>query len=201
MKIEKLSENKIRFTFNNLDLEKNNIDVHSFMSNSIESQSLFLNMLNQAEREIGFATDGYKLSIEALALSNGIFIITVTRIEKENFKPSRVQPRRKTNLCKNNTLIYKFSCFDDFCNFQNFLSVSLPNLINKFSESNSLYKYNNSFFLICENINNQDANLLSSIISEFAIFINYSDLVIHKIKEYGLFVGENTLHKAYRREI
>ena len=63
MKIEKLNENKIRVTFNNLDLKKNNMDVHSFMSNSIESQSLFLNILDEAEREVGFITDNYKLSI------------------------------------------------------------------------------------------------------------------------------------------
>ena len=50
MKIEKLNENKIRITFNSLYLKKNNMDVHSFMSNSIESQSLFLNMLDEAEK-------------------------------------------------------------------------------------------------------------------------------------------------------
>ena len=66
MKIEKLNENKIRILLGNSDLIENNLDVHSFMSNSIESQSLFLNMLDKAEREIGVITDNYKLSIEAL---------------------------------------------------------------------------------------------------------------------------------------
>lgn len=194
MKIEKLSENKIRFTFNHSDLQENNVDVHSFMSSSIESQTLFLNMLDEAEREIGFATDGYKLSIEALAFANGTFIITVTRIGKEILQSNRVQARRKSNICTNNTLIYKFSSFDDFCNFENFLSISLPEFINYFSEANSLYKYNDYFFLVLENFESKYSTYLSSAICEFATSVEHSDLVIHKIKEYGSLVTENALH-------
>lgn len=195
MKIEKLSENKIRFTFNHSDLQKNNVDVHSFMSNSIESQSLFLNMLDEAEREIGFATDGYKLSIEALAFANGTFIITVTRIEKEVLQSNRVQARRKNAICTNNIMIYKFSNFDDYCNFENFLSISLPNFIDYFSKANSLYKYNDYFFLVLENFKSEYAVRLSSAICEFATCIDHSDLIIHKIKEFGTLVTENVLHK------
>lgn len=187
MKIEKLSENKIRFTFNNIDLQENNIDVHSFMSNSIESQSLFLNMLDEAEREIGFITDNYKLSIEALALSNGNFIITVTRVEKEVLKSTRVQPRRKNCFSSQNRLIYKFSNFDDFCNFRDFLAESYADL----SHTDLLYKYNNSYFLI---LNNYDSKV-SNIISEFANNIEYSDLIFHKLQEYGKLVTKNALHK------
>lgn len=185
MKIEKLNENKIRFIFNHSDLKENNVDVHAFMANSIESQSLFLSMLDKAEQEVGFITDNYKLSIEALALSNGSFVITVTRIEKETLKSTRVQAYRKPYQEPSSVLIYKFTNFDDFCNFQNFLSVSLPNLLNPFLESNSLYQYENSFFLILENIDFKQATILSSAISEFAIGIDYSDLIVHKIKECG----------------
>lgn len=188
MKIEKLNENKIRFIFNHSDLKENNVDVHSFMANSIESQSLFLNMLDKAEQEIGFITDNYKLSIEALALTNGNFIITVTRIEKETLKSTRVQARRKTHTEPNCALIYKFSSFDDFCNFQNFLSVSLPNSFDSFLESNLLYQYQDYFFLILENMDSEHSTILSNAISEFAIGLEYSDLIVQKIKECGKLV-------------
>ena len=187
MKIEKLNENRIRFTFNVTDLQNKNIDIHSFMANSIESQSLFLDMLDEAEREIGFITDNYKLSIEALALSNGSFIVTVTRIEKEVLKSTRVQPRRKTTFSCCNKLIYCFSSFDDFCNFRNFLANSYPDLF----ETDLLYKYNNSYFLIIDNYETR----LSNVISEFAHSIEYSDLTLHKLQEYGTLVTKNALHK------
>ena len=45
MKIEKLNENKIRITLDLNDLAEKDIDFHSFMSNPIESQNLFLDML------------------------------------------------------------------------------------------------------------------------------------------------------------
>ena len=68
MRIEKITENKIRIILNIQDLQDKNIDLHSFMSNSIESQDLFYDMLDQAEREFGFKTKDYKLMIEALAV-------------------------------------------------------------------------------------------------------------------------------------
>lgn len=70
MKIEKLNEDKIRITLNMEDLTERNIDYHTFMSNSIESQSIFLDMLNKAEKEVGFYTDDCRIMIEALALKN-----------------------------------------------------------------------------------------------------------------------------------
>ena len=67
MKFEKLTENKIRIILNLEDLKERNVDLHSFMSNSLESQDLFHDMLDKAEEEIGFKTDNYKIMIEALA--------------------------------------------------------------------------------------------------------------------------------------
>ena len=73
MQIEKLNENKIRITLNLEDLKENNIDLHSFMASSIESQDLFFDMLDKAEKEVGFKTKDYKLMIEALAIPNRKF--------------------------------------------------------------------------------------------------------------------------------
>lgn len=68
MQIEKLTENKIRIILNTDDLKKQNINLHTFMSNSIESQDLVYNMLDKAEKEVGFKTKNYKLMIEAIAI-------------------------------------------------------------------------------------------------------------------------------------
>lgn len=73
MKIEKLNENKIRITLNMDDLNERNIDLHSFMSNSIENQDIFMDMLDKADAEVGFKTDDCRLMIEALALKERSF--------------------------------------------------------------------------------------------------------------------------------
>lgn len=189
MKIEKLNENKIRVTFNSEDLQKNNIDIHSFMSNSIESQNMFLVILDKAEREVGFITDNYKLSIEAIALSNGTFIVTVTRIKKELQKKYRVHAHKKNiHNTLNERLIFKFSNYDDLTNLEKFLVNSDEKLFNKFSNSYLLYEYNNNILLIIENLvkmNVKNITRLTSILSEFAVQIQDSEFLIEKIYEFG----------------
>ena len=51
MKFEKVNDNKIKITLNMDDLKANDIDFHSFMSNSGETESFFLAVLDKAERE------------------------------------------------------------------------------------------------------------------------------------------------------
>lgn len=75
LQIEKITDNKIRIILNIQDLKEKNIDLHTFMSNSIESQDLFYDMLDKAEKEVGFETKDYKLMIEALAIPNRKFYI------------------------------------------------------------------------------------------------------------------------------
>ena len=68
MKFEKLNENKIRIILSNQDLADKNIDFNSFMSNSAETQTLFLDMLEEAEEKVGFITRDHKIKIEALSV-------------------------------------------------------------------------------------------------------------------------------------
>ena len=79
MKIEKLTENKIRVIINLDDLKKNNLDFHTIMQKPIESQKLFLEMLLKAEKELGFYTEGCKLLVEAFSSSEDVFIFTITK--------------------------------------------------------------------------------------------------------------------------
>ena len=51
MKIEKINENKIKIMFDSKELEENHISLHSFLSNSIEAQKLFLAILDIADEE------------------------------------------------------------------------------------------------------------------------------------------------------
>ena len=60
MKIEKLTENKIRVIINSQDLKDNHIDLHTLMTKTLENQSLFFDMLSKAEQE---TEGGFLLSI------------------------------------------------------------------------------------------------------------------------------------------
>lgn len=92
MKIEKLTENKIRVIMNIQDLEDNHIDLQTLMTKAFESQTLFSNMLSKAEQELGFHTDGCRLLIEGFSSIDDNFIFTITKFEKTNL------PRRNWYL-------------------------------------------------------------------------------------------------------
>ena len=67
MKIEKLTENKIRVIINSSELSMPYNNNNNIIINSIESQKLFLDILKKAEKEVDFYTDGYKLLIETFS--------------------------------------------------------------------------------------------------------------------------------------
>lgn len=197
MKIEKLTENKIRIILNVDDLKEKKIDLHTFLSNSIESQEIFLDMLDEAEKELGFVTDNYKIMIEALAISEGGFILTITRIvpDADKIKASphkKLRIKRKLPSLDFKNLIYSFPNFDTFCNFCNSLNKFNPKsilYIESFSKNISLYLYNEQYFLVLSNIKTipeiQLSKKFCSAIVEFANFVSDSQILKNKIKEYG----------------
>lgn len=197
MKIEKLNDDKIRITLNMEDLKEQDIDFHSFMSNPIETQDLFMNMLEKAEKEVGFVTDDYRVMIEALVTSSDTFVLTVTRInpekQKSTYKSKKIGIKRKSIAINAKKAIYCFDSFDEFLEYCKFLKNDILQYLSDFVNSNKLYEYNNKYYLVLEDIH-MNTHLLKSFtsgITEFACFINNSDLFESKLLEYGKIIFEN----------
>ena len=176
MKFEKLGENKIRITLSMHDLEEKNINFHDFMSNSLESQDLFIDMLEEAEEKIGFKTRDCRVKIEALAMTEDDFVFTVTKVlpdtnKKRLYASPRKKPKykRKSSTIHRTNLIYKFSTFDDYCNFIEFLVHNNLTDATKVSEKIYVYLYNNSYYLVLCNLNTEYKNItkLYTAITEF----------------------------------
>ena len=207
MKFEKLNENKIRITLSMHDLEEKDINFHDFMSNSIETQDLFLDMLEEAEEKIGFKTRDCKVKIEALAMTEDNFVLTVTKIAQDpNRKHLYVSPRkrpkvkRKTANINSTHLIYKFNTFDDYCKFVEFLVHNNLSDSNKVSEKVFVYLYNNSYYLVLDNLNAQYKNITKFYtgITEFGSYVENSDLFISRLYESGsLFIKNNAFKKSF----
>lgn len=197
MKIEKLNEDKIRITLNLEDLKENDIDFHAFMSNSIESQELFLDMLDKAEKEVGFITDDYRVMIEALALNNGNFVLTVTRISpeksKNTFKNKRLTIKRKNSKVDTKKAVYCFESFEEFCSYCSFLKNNKTDISKHLANKLFLYEYQEKYYLVLEDITMEENMLKSftSSITEFARFMNHSDLFESKLLEYGHIIFPN----------
>lgn len=194
MKIEKLTENKIRVIMNIQDLEDNHIDLQTLMTKAFENQTLFSNMLSKAEQELGFHTDGCRLLIEGFSSIDDNFIFTITKYEKTNrqeepsiFPRKKLTVKRKSINLKNANAIYRFENFENFCEFCQFLNNIHQFECKKMSKDFSLYLFNNAYYLTISNINITYPNLKNfySAISEFGKSIPYSNSLHSKLSEHG----------------
>lgn len=200
MRFEKLNENKIRITLTNQDLISKNIDFHSFMANPIESQDLFFDMLDEAEKEIGFTTKNYTIRIEAVQVFSGDFILTITRSlpeTKKDCEKKKIHIKRKNPNITNSQAIYCFSSFDDFCYFCNFLYKTNIK-VSSIAKNICLYEYKNMYYLVFSNINLSDYNLkkVFSLITEFATYVSNTSLFKSILAENGKLLMKNNAIKT-----
>lgn len=192
MKIEKLTEDKIRIIVNPSDLELENLDMKSIMTKAIDRQGFFVHMLEKAKDEVGFNTDGCKLLIEAFSSSDDILVFTITKYsEKEPLKnidsSKKLTVKRKSLNIKNKEAIYKFRSFDEFCDFCECINKEYKFDIKKLSKNTYLYLYNNTYYLFMKNIITEETALKNfySIASEFLIPVHYSNNFENKLLEHG----------------
>lgn len=202
MKFEKLNENKIRITLNNQDLIEKNINFNSFMSNSTEAQNLFLDMLEEAEEKIGFITKDHKIKIEALAMADGDFVVTITKFGKKDekdivptSKAKKITAKRKSATLNSENLVYSFNSFEDFCTFSSFI-VTFKNF-NTIAKSTVLYTYNSNYYLLFSKLNLEHPYIKKfyTLITEFGTYVNNSDLFSYKLFERGKVVLKNNAIK------
>ncbi len=198
MKIEKLTENKIRIILKREDFKDKKIDINQLFLTTPESHKLFLELLDKAEKEVDFDTTGHKLLIEASTESEDIFIFTITKYIETDInvksKHKKILTIKKTpNIFNASSLIYQFNEFEDFCKFCDFANSSNIVNIKKLYKSSVLYLYNNTYFLVIDGINLTNHSLLNlhSNLLEFSSLIKYTKNFKFKLKEHGKVVIKN----------
>ena len=204
MKFEKLSDNKIRIILTMQDLTEKHIDFHSFMSNSIESQNILFDMLEEAKKETGFDPENFNLKIEALAMADTNFVFTITKVYPEaeptekSLKRKFTVKRKSLNTSSDTQAVYMFNCFDDFCNLLQFLKRN-NNIsdVNNLADNVLLYEYKHCYYLLISNIHTDIASKINfyANITEFARCITNSKSFASKLIECGTLVMKNNALK------
>lgn len=194
MKIEKLTENKIRIIVNSYDLENKNLDFKALLSRTLDSQGFFLDMLEKAKTEVGFNTDGCKILVEAFSTTDEYLIFTITKyVDKSNIQTGKRPKVKMKNLNISATkAIYKLDDFDVFCDLCTYLNNNFSN-ITKISKCSSLYLYNNNYYLLIRN-NNISKDIMQNFyisISEFLSMANLSSNFENKLFEHGKAIIKN----------
>lgn len=218
MRIEKVSENKIKVMFDSTELEENNISVHSFLSNSFESQKLFLAILDIANEEFGFDIQNCKVSCETISFNNKNFVVIVTKLLKSTLKASNTtynlldisNSSESSEITKKNKnfffqfedspeeLVYRFTNMNDVVEFCKYFSTNFSNL----DIASFLYQYKDNFFLII-NFNNKQLNekeKIASILSEFETNLCLSKLAILKLEEHSKIIIKNNAIRVLEKK-
>ena len=208
MKIEKITKNKIRIILKQDDFKDKNINLQKFLLNSKNSQILLLKILNKAEKDLKFQTNGYKLFIESFFEENNVCILTITKFIDQN---NNLKIKKKIKLQKNHEhkendfLIYEFDEFENFCVFCNLIYKATENLninIIKNSFKNSqLYFYNNTYYLVLNKKNYKNLILVKAIIllRDFATLKKYSKNFKSKLTEHGkLLIKSNAIYTGIK---
>lgn len=211
MKIEKISDTQIRVTLDHADLENRNIKIGELAYGSTKAQALFKDMMTRAFEDFGFEAENVPLMIEAVPLSTDSIMIVVTKVED----PSQIdlkldaigeRPTHRTfkepeedrltdlelmgshshasssPLVSNEpvVLMYCFNTLDDVC-------FTAHHIQPMYFGENSLFKYNQKYFLILHSNQNVSMNdsMLVSVLDEFGQRGISSDLGEMFLLEHG----------------
>ena len=194
MKIEKLNENKLKITLDINDLKKRNLDVKSFVSNTPESQDLFWDVMQEAEREYGFNVDESMVYVEAHISSTGNFTLIITKSksapapvlhQKIKPTPQSYKLKRKEFSDSFDNVLFEFASIEALRDF-----IEIANILNY--QKVVLYSLNEKFYLLVGNCFDKtileyssrvlDKNAILATISEYGKEL-YKDLDLSKIKE------------------
>lgn len=170
MQIEKINNNQLEITLNIEDLRKNNISLHSFMCNSVESQNLFFNILNYADKEIGFSLENYEVIIEAFSIPiKSSFVLLITRVPKS--ATLHISKKKYGTLKLSKAFFVRFNNLDDFCMFCNSLNGNLE-------AKSSLYLLHNYYFLHIKIAHIKDFMKVVFAVNEFSDCIYDKDFLL-----------------------
>lgn len=199
MKIEKLTDNKIRIVIDSYELEKNNINISKLSNFTLEKQTFFNDLIEKVQKEIDFITDGYKLLVETFTNNNDYLVLILTKCPYHEFKRPIV--KRKQLPITDTNAIYIFDTLNNFIAFCTCIRNKCSLKIKYISKKNSLYYYENTYFLLLKNISNlyEYKIIFNSLISEFGNYVSYSDLFENKLIEYGdVIIKNNAIEKGIK---
>jgi len=202
MKIEKISDNKIRVTISLRDLEERNINLDSLNYNSPAAQDLFWDMIEQAEVKFGFNISDSQLCIEALSDTNEGFVVTITRLNKNDeldplqsyikskLKKSELRVKKKVKVSSSSNVIYAFHDIDELC-------ASAIKIRQYYDGDSFLYRYINTYYLVLSKdgwIASLEPKAYNEILCEYGTKIPNATFYKGYLNEYGSKIsGANAL--------
>lgn len=118
MKIEKISDSRIKLTISREDMDSFGINVNSILTDAPQMKHFFQSLMKKAEKETGFCAENSRLMIEAHSHEAGGVILFVTNLDKtKTAAPTRKIRAKAKEEITNGISVFEFASFEDICNF------------------------------------------------------------------------------------
>lgn len=201
MKIEKISENQLKFILTKDDLQDKDVKLEELSTHSSKAQSLFRDIMEQAMDEYDFSATNSPVMVEAASIADDGIMIIVTKIdatdnEFDNFRmfqqddfnkqdPRKRFKRRSFNKTSYNASNKKIISIVSFSSIDDVFDGCSRCTTTETTES-FLLKFEKKYYLII----NYDMSTLEDIIDKNDLFLS----------EYGSKHIQSNLTTAYLRE-
>lgn len=190
MKIERLSENKIKIIVDAADIRAWNVDLKNFIDNTPEAQDMFYHALKQAERDVDFCIGKAQLMVETLPLTDNGFVMMVSKLENESdvaealqrtgkrIKQTEFKIRRRSRA-HSLLRIFRFDDFESLCD-------GVREIFETYIGESRLIKYQGGFYLELLPRDTFGLFELENILSEFSAKMTAPLTLQGVLNEHGL---------------
>jgi len=170
LKIEKLSDSKIKLTVTFEDMERLGVNLEHFVTDTPQAREFFRQLMKQAETETGFRAENAHLMIEAMPAKSDGIVFFVTNLDTHVFRDRKPRVRAKAVTENKNIFIYEFEQFDDICDF---VKTSAP-----LHKGGAVYSLDESYYLIAD-------TEMSPLISEYGKKVTAEHITPIYLSEHG----------------
>ncbi|AXN37371.1 genetic competence negative regulator [Peribacillus butanolivorans] len=179
MKLERLTNNKIKIFLTLDDLIDRGITKEDILGNSLKVHKLFQDMVEEACEELSFKMSG-SIAIEIFSLPAQGLIIIVTKEEEELLTDEEEFLDLQVKIDDFPHILYVFNEFEDIVQLSHRLSYH--GLLNS-----TLYHYEGRYYLLIENVKDTTYDTVISLAAEYG---HASTLTLYRINEYGTCIIE-----------
>lgn len=193
MKVELINENKVKITLSFEELKKRKISLTDIQQNS----NIVLALIEELDLEDDFIVDdSSNFIIETSSENNSTLILTITKIEEfpDLKKYSLLDNSTKDKKIRNNITYKVSSNIYYFKSLDTILDMCTNSKHEKlFFGKNSLYKYNDSYFVIFSPYSTKNIKFLKTYVflSEYCQKYYSLDMFSTSIKEKSKLIIEN----------
>ncbi|MBO5364722.1 MAG: adaptor protein MecA [Clostridia bacterium] len=190
MKIERVTENRIKVMIDGQEAEKFNLSFQNISQYTPEAQRLLRIVIKMAKENIDFSVDGAKLFVEAVRDEDWDgFGMMITRVSSDEDLKEAISncsyrgtlKRTRLKLGKDIEEEKQIFCFSDFEN----ACMAAEELMTHFSGFSSLYKYQSRFYLCLIPDGKETVKRTETILLEFGEKVENSRYMQGRLNEYG----------------